>query len=337
MRKMLWKSRGVSVVLVLATWVSIAPAQITFYEHEGFKGRFFTTPKRLGNLERSGFNDSASSAVVDQRTWEVCEDARYRGHCRVLRQGRYPSLMAMGLTRPIASLRRVGLDEPVSDERYAPWPVPASALAAPCDPLARPRGALATCAVCIRWDAAGRWIFQPAVFSIVKPTGQFVHMRPLAGDESLQQLAQCRRSVVYTHDKLVAAVDDSVFGCQVGFDQGRQIQPTVVGGMAWAIYRIGGVAGHAAQANDMPRQPVHVLQIPRGVRQWHFGISQGDKARCTHWTLVVVQHARQFGGKGFIEPPNELLRSENDAGLCGVGWFPERLVHQCMCDHVWPR
>ncbi len=138
MGKTVWRFIRLSVVLTSTTWMSFAPAQITFYEHEGFKGRLFTTPKRLGNLERSGFNDSASSAVVDQREWEVCEDTRYSGRCRVLRQGRYPSLQAMGLTRPIASLRRVGLDELVSADRYAPLPMPASEPTALCGSLSRP-------------------------------------------------------------------------------------------------------------------------------------------------------------------------------------------------------
>ena len=110
------------VALALAAWVPVAPAQVTFYEHEDFRGRLFTTPKRMGNLERAGFNDSASSVVVERQSWEVCEDTRYRGRCRVLRQGRYPSLIAMGLNQRIASLRRVGLDEQVPINRYAPAP-----------------------------------------------------------------------------------------------------------------------------------------------------------------------------------------------------------------------
>ena len=43
-----------------------APAipQITFYEREGFAGRSFTTGSQIGNLQRQGFNDVASSVVV---------------------------------------------------------------------------------------------------------------------------------------------------------------------------------------------------------------------------------------------------------------------------------
>ena len=51
-----------ATALVLATQ---AVAQITFYEGEGFRGRAFTTDKDVRNFERAGFNDRASSVVVD--------------------------------------------------------------------------------------------------------------------------------------------------------------------------------------------------------------------------------------------------------------------------------
>lgn len=50
-----------------------AAAQVTFYEHEGFEGRSFTTEQQVNNLQRRGFNDRASSAVVLRGRWEVCE------------------------------------------------------------------------------------------------------------------------------------------------------------------------------------------------------------------------------------------------------------------------
>ena len=41
-----------------------AAANVTFYEHEGFQGRSFSTQKQIGNFEKAGFNDRASSVVV---------------------------------------------------------------------------------------------------------------------------------------------------------------------------------------------------------------------------------------------------------------------------------
>jgi len=101
----------------------VAP-QIAFYEREGFEGRSFTTEKEVGNFERFGFNDRASSAVVLGDLWEVCEDARFRGRCVILRPGRYPSLAAMGLNDRVSSVRAVSRNARIDDNRYAPAPVP---------------------------------------------------------------------------------------------------------------------------------------------------------------------------------------------------------------------
>ncbi len=97
-----------------------AVAQVTFYEDEGFQGRSFTTQKQVGNFERYGFNDRASSVVVARDRWEVCDDARFGGRCVVLRPGRYASLAAMGLNDRVSSVRAVSRNARVDDGRYAP-------------------------------------------------------------------------------------------------------------------------------------------------------------------------------------------------------------------------
>ena len=107
-----------------ATFAMQAAAQVTFYEHEGFQGRSFTSARSLENLDRYGFNDRASSVVVVRSRWEVCENARFGGRCVVLRPGRYSSLGAMGLNDRVSSMRIVGRDARVKDDRYAP-PAPA--------------------------------------------------------------------------------------------------------------------------------------------------------------------------------------------------------------------
>jgi uncharacterized protein YcfJ len=100
-----------------------AAAQVTFYERQGFAGRSFTTAKRIGDLERYGFNDRASSVDVRSGRWEVCEDARFDGRCVILRPGRYPSLAAMGLNDRVSSVRAVSRSTHIDDDRYAPAPV----------------------------------------------------------------------------------------------------------------------------------------------------------------------------------------------------------------------
>ncbi len=100
-----------------------AVSQVIFYEYEGLRGRVFTADRAIGNFERYGFNDRASSVVVQSGQWQVCEDADYRGHCTVLRPGQYPSLQAMGLNNRVSSVRRVR-----GKPQYAyapPPPVPA--------------------------------------------------------------------------------------------------------------------------------------------------------------------------------------------------------------------
>jgi uncharacterized protein YcfJ len=101
-----------------------AAAQVVFYENEGFQGRSFTTEKQVSDLQRYGFNDRASSAVVLRDRWEVCEDARFSGRCIVLRPGRYASLAALGMNDRISSVRIVNSNTHVDDQRYAPAPVP---------------------------------------------------------------------------------------------------------------------------------------------------------------------------------------------------------------------
>lgn len=101
----------------------LVPAQVIFYEREGFEGRSFAADAQIDDFRNSGFNDAASSAVVLGERWEVCSDAGYRGNCLVLRPGRYGSLAAMGLNKNVSSVRIIQHDARIDDVRYAPAPV----------------------------------------------------------------------------------------------------------------------------------------------------------------------------------------------------------------------
>ena len=108
------------VVAASALMFSVqALSQVTFYEGEGFRGRAFSSGRELQDFKRSGFNDRASSVIVDRGRWEVCEESRFRGRCVVLRQGSYESLSRMGIdnrlssARPVGNRRRYGNDSPV--------------------------------------------------------------------------------------------------------------------------------------------------------------------------------------------------------------------------------
>src|SRR5262249_52625406 len=110
---------GASALMVCAMQ---ALAQITFYEGEGFRGRAFTADRPVANLEGYGFNDRASSVIVDSGRWEVCEFPRFHGRCVMLRRGSYDSLEGMGLDNRISSVRPV---ERVARNYYEPEPLPA--------------------------------------------------------------------------------------------------------------------------------------------------------------------------------------------------------------------
>ena len=114
------------VGLAAIVFAAHASAQVTFYEGEGFRGRTFQANSRIWNFERFGFNDRASSVVVDRGRWEVCEDAGFHGRCVVLRRGSYDSLRAMGLNNQISSVRPVDNNrQAYRAEEPVPAPVPA--------------------------------------------------------------------------------------------------------------------------------------------------------------------------------------------------------------------
>jgi uncharacterized protein YcfJ len=100
-----------------------AGAQITFYEHDNFQGRSYTTQRQVGDFGSIGFNDRASSIKVLGDRWEVCQDARFAGSCVVLRRGEYASLSAMNLNDRVSSARLVNSSARIDDARYAPLPV----------------------------------------------------------------------------------------------------------------------------------------------------------------------------------------------------------------------
>ena len=102
----------------------MAMADVTFYENDNYSGRAFTVHDPIDNFQRIGFNDRASSVVVNGRPWEVCDDAGFRGHCFVLRPGNYPSLSSMGLNDRVSSAREVDRNGQIPDNRWAPAPLP---------------------------------------------------------------------------------------------------------------------------------------------------------------------------------------------------------------------
>jgi uncharacterized protein YcfJ len=114
----------IALAAAALTLTTQAMAQITLYEHDGWRGRAVTTDKAIRNFTQIGFNDRASSIVVDRGQWEVCDDARFRGHCVVLRRGSYDSISSMGMNDRISSVRPVARRSRYENEAPAPLPQP---------------------------------------------------------------------------------------------------------------------------------------------------------------------------------------------------------------------
>jgi len=90
-RTMNHELRNMLVVTGIAT-AGLAHAEVSLYERANFAGREYTVNQTEANLDRTGFNDRARSAIVNSGRWEVCVDADFAGNCQVLAPGRYPDL-----------------------------------------------------------------------------------------------------------------------------------------------------------------------------------------------------------------------------------------------------
>lgn len=80
---------------------------VTLYEYTDFIGRSYTITSTINSLADVGFNDKASSVVIERGTWEFCTDAHFQGTCRTVGPGRYGSI-PREMDSKISSVRQVG-------------------------------------------------------------------------------------------------------------------------------------------------------------------------------------------------------------------------------------
>jgi len=78
---------------------------IVLFESPGMTGRSFALNGPMPNLSGTGFNDRASSAVVNSGTWQLCADADYMSSCEVVSPGQWPNLG--GVTGRVSSARPI--------------------------------------------------------------------------------------------------------------------------------------------------------------------------------------------------------------------------------------
>ncbi|MFT5643376.1 MAG: hypothetical protein ACI83P_000922 [Janthinobacterium sp.] len=101
--------RAIKIVLLASTlWFQCAAqaGQLTLYTNVNFDGRGVTVRDAVPDLSQIGFNDRASSMVIDAGRWQVCVDAGFRGHCEVFERGEYAHIA--GFNDLISSVREVG-------------------------------------------------------------------------------------------------------------------------------------------------------------------------------------------------------------------------------------
>lgn len=100
-----------SMKLALAGACALAAAgagagEITLFQKSAFQGRSMSAVDAVPNLERSAFNEVASSIIVNDGTWEACTETHFRGRCAQLAPGQYSRLSRdLGL---VASVRQIG-------------------------------------------------------------------------------------------------------------------------------------------------------------------------------------------------------------------------------------
>ena len=96
---------GTIIVASLLAPVAFA-GEATLFANRDFQGPAMTVRGPSPNLERIGFNDTASSLVVRAGVWEVCSKVYFEGYCAQLQPGEYSSF-GTSVNDRIASLREV--------------------------------------------------------------------------------------------------------------------------------------------------------------------------------------------------------------------------------------
>jgi len=78
-------------------------AAIVLFDSPGMTGRSINVNGPIPNLDGSGFNDRAQSAIIYSGTWQLCADSDFQSSCEVLSPGQWTNLG--GVTGRVSSLR----------------------------------------------------------------------------------------------------------------------------------------------------------------------------------------------------------------------------------------
>lgn len=76
--------------LCFAPWAHAG--ELRLYSQPDFYGRPVTVSGNVANLSAFGFNDRASSMIVQSGRWELCEHVDFGGRCELVGPGEYRNL-----------------------------------------------------------------------------------------------------------------------------------------------------------------------------------------------------------------------------------------------------
>jgi hypothetical protein len=80
-------------------------ARVVLFDQENLRGDSMAVAGINGSLASAGFDNAASSMVIEGGRWLFCTEPYFRGECQVLGPGRYPTLTKGPLFRNISSIR----------------------------------------------------------------------------------------------------------------------------------------------------------------------------------------------------------------------------------------
>lgn len=106
-----------AVALAFAGAVQAAVTELIVYKEPGMQGESHVVKGEVNEL-RGDFAGKSASIVARGGYWEVCNDDRFKGTCRVLAPGEYPNL-GNDLRNRVVSIRFLG-DNPSLAARVSP-------------------------------------------------------------------------------------------------------------------------------------------------------------------------------------------------------------------------
>lgn len=80
--------------------------QVVLYSARDYQGASHGLDKSQPDVRADALQAAATSAVIENGQWELCDGTYFRGQCVTLGPGKYPSMEAVGLTHGVSSARR---------------------------------------------------------------------------------------------------------------------------------------------------------------------------------------------------------------------------------------